>query len=111
MARGSGATLRIKAGAVPLLSQARTLVDKEFVTGASHRNWDSCAEGVSVPDALPFAMRHLLTDAQTSGGLLVSCEATAARDILGLIRDHGYHRAAVVGTVEAGEGRLVVEMS
>jgi selenide, water dikinase len=110
MARGSGATLRIKASAVPLLTQARVLVDRDFVTGASHRNWDSCSRDVSLPDALPLAMRHLLTDAQTSGGLLVSCEGSAARDILALIRDHGYHRAAVVGSVESGDGRLVVDL-
>src|SRR5262249_884021 len=78
MARGRGATLRIKANAVPLLTQAQALVERDFVTGASHRNWDSCADGVSVPHALPLAMRHLLTDAQTSGGLLVSCEPGAA---------------------------------
>jgi selenide,water dikinase len=110
MARGSGAMLRIKASAVPLLTQARVLVDRDFVTGASHRNWDSCSRDVSLPDALPLAMRHLLTDAQTSGGLLVSCEGSAARDILALIRDHGYHRAAVVGSVESGDGRLVVDL-
>ena len=110
MARGSGATLRIKASAVPLLIQAQALVDQDFVTGASHRNWDSCARDVSIPDALPLAMRHLLTDAQTSGGLLVSCEASAARDILAMIRDHGHHRAAIVGTVEAGDGRLIVDL-
>jgi len=111
MARGSGATLRIKANAVPLLKQAQSLVDRDFVTGASHRNWDSCAQGVSVPEALPLAMRHLLTDAQTSGGLLVSCEPGSANDLLAMIRDNGYHRAAIIGTVEAGDGRVVVDLS
>ncbi len=96
---------------MPLLTQAQALVDRDFVTGASHRNWDSCSRDVSIRDALPLAMRHLLTDAQTSGGLLVSCEASTAREILSMIRDHGFHRAAVVGTVEAGDGRLVVDLN
>jgi selenide,water dikinase len=109
MARGSGVTLRIKADAVPLLPQAQKLVEQDFVTGASHRNWDSCAVAVTLPAALPIATRHLLTDAQTSGGLLVSCEAAPARDILAMVRDHGYHRAAVIGSVETGDGRVVVE--
>jgi len=111
MARGSGATLRIKANAVPLLTQARSLVDQDFVTGASHRNWDSCAQAVTVPEALPLAMRHLLTDAQTSGGLLVSCDNGSAREILAMVRDQGYHRAAIIGAVEAGDGRVVVDLS
>ena len=49
MARGSGATLRIKASAVPLLTQAQALVDLDFVTGASHRNWDSCSQRFPSP--------------------------------------------------------------
>jgi selenide,water dikinase len=110
MARGSGVTLRINAASVPLLTQARALVDQDFVTGASHRNWDSCLQGVANPDAIPTLVRHLLTDAQTSGGLLISCEAAAAGGILAMIREQGYPRAAIIGSVEAGDGRLIVDV-
>ena len=111
MARGSKVSLRIKASSVPLLTQAQSLVEQGFVTGASHRNWESCAGSVSAQDDLPLWMRHLLTDAQTSGGLLVSCERSASADLLSNIRERGYHRASLIGVVETGDGRVIIDMA
>src|ERR1700739_4370804 len=73
MARASSASLRIDAASVPFLSQARQLADARHVAGASHRNWTSYGAEVTLPDRTPDALRHLLIDAQTSGGLLVAC--------------------------------------
>ncbi len=109
MARGSDVRLHIKADAVPLFSRARALAEAGNVTGASHRNWDSYGSGVTLPAGLPPAMQHLLTDAQTSGGLLVSCEAAAAPALLARVREDGYARAAIIGRVEAGAAGIVVE--
>ena len=106
MARASNATLRIEAAAVPLLSRALPMAEAGNVTGASHRNWDSYGAGVVLPDGLPIAMRHLLTDAQTSGGLLVSCAPEAADRLLSQIRAAGCPLAAVIGSVAAGPARI-----
>lgn len=108
MARGSGVRLSIDSAAVPLLERALPMAEQGFVTGASHRNWDSYGQGVTLPAALPEAMRHLLTDAQTSGGLLVSCEAAAAPGLLARIRAEGYPRAAIIGRVEAGAPGITI---
>ncbi|PSC03211.1 selenide, water dikinase SelD [Alsobacter soli] len=108
MARGSGATVVIEAASVPLLSRAREWAEAGFVTGASHRNWASYGAEVELPPGAPDWQRHLLTDPQTSGGLLVSCAAGEAERILGRIREAGY-AAARVGRVEAGAPRVRVE--
>jgi selenide, water dikinase len=50
----------------------------------------------------------LLTDPQTSGGLLVACGAQEASAVLARIRE-GDPRAAIVGKVESGEPIVVVE--
>ncbi len=49
MARGSGVSIEIEPDQVPLLSQAARLAQQGFVTGASHRNWASYGEHVSLP--------------------------------------------------------------
>jgi selenide,water dikinase len=108
MARGSGVSLHLEAGAVPLLSRAHTMAEQGFVTGASHRNWDSYGEAIRLPDSLPDAMRHLLTDAQTSGGLLVSCAAAAAPAVLARIQADGHPRAAIIGSISEGPPGIVV---
>ncbi|MCO6388990.1 selenide, water dikinase SelD [Aliihoeflea sp. 40Bstr573] len=108
MARGSGVTIRLELGALPLLAQAEALSRAGFVTGASHRNWKSYGDAVSLPDGLEDWRRHLLTDPQTSGGLLVAVEGGRAGDVLADIRAAGYPLATIIGKVEAGEARVMV---
>jgi len=111
MARASGVTLRIAAKAVPFLSRALPLAEAGHVTGASHRNWDSYGSGVALPGGFPDPLRHLLTDAQTSGGLLISCAASDAGDIVANVRAAGYPMAAVIGDVADGPARIEVSDS
>jgi selenide, water dikinase len=108
MARGAGVTVRLRLDDVPLLVQAESLVRAGFVTGASHRNWASYGEAVSLPAGLEDWRRLLLTDPQTSGGLLVACDAQTAPAILTRIRK-GDSRAAIIGSVEVGDPIVVVE--
>ena len=102
MARGAGVTITIRDGDVPLFGHAETLVRQGCVTGASLRNWKSYGEGVSLPESMPEWRRHLLTDPQTSGGLLVACSAERAEDVLQGIVAAGYSSARRIGSVEAG---------
>jgi selenide,water dikinase len=108
MARGAGVTVRLRLDDVPLLVQAESFARAGFVTGASHRNWASYGEAVSLPAGLEDWRRLLLTDPQTSGGLLVACDAQAAPAILTRIRE-GDSRAAIIGSVEVGDPIVVVE--
>ena len=109
MARGSKVSLRLDANAIPTLSQATALIKNGYVTGASHRNWDSCSDGIRDGSSIPENMRHLLTDAQTSGGLLVACDANSSADVLAAIRAAGFPRAAIIGSVETGPAQVSVE--
>jgi selenide,water dikinase len=102
MARASGARLRIDEARVPFLAEAQALVQAGFVTGASKRNWASYGDGVALPDGLPDWRRDLLTDPQTSGGLLVACAPERAESIRAMIEAAGYPRASIVGESIAG---------
>jgi selenide,water dikinase len=102
LARGSGLRVRIEQDHVPFLDQAEALAQAGFITGASNRNWNSYGDGVVLPTGLPDWRRALLTDPQTSGGLLVACKAERAETILATIEAAGYPRARIVGTAMAG---------
>jgi len=109
MARGAGLTVRLRLGSAPLLAHAEALVRAGHATGASQRNWASYGEAVVLPDDLEPWRRALLTDPQTSGGLLVACDAAAAPALCARIRAGGDARAEIVGTVESGAPQVVVE--
>jgi len=108
IARGAGASVAIDWARVPLLTGVRDLAAQGMVTGASGRNWAGYGKDVVLPDGFADADRALLTDPQTSGGLLVSCEAAAVDSVMGIFARGGFDRAAVVGRVQAGPARLIV---
>jgi selenide, water dikinase len=108
MARGAGLTVVIEDAAVPLLAQAEALARDGRVTGASGRNWASYGSGVVLPAGMPDWRRHLLTDPQTSGGLLIACAPEAADGLLGEIVAAGYPQARRIGRIEAGPAQVRV---
>jgi selenide,water dikinase len=107
MARGSGLKLNLDSGALPLLPKAGEFAEGGFVTGASGRNWDSYGQEVSLPSGYALWRRHILTDPQTSGGLLVSCSAAQADDVLRTIQAGGYAEAGIIGEISQGSGVAV----
>ncbi|HEY6355485.1 MAG TPA: selenide, water dikinase SelD [Burkholderiaceae bacterium] len=110
MARGAGCDVQLDWSAVPLLGNARRLAARGFVTGASGRNWAGYGRDVVLPNAFAPEDHALLTDPQTSGGLLVSCAADALEGVMSIFRRHGFAQAAVVGTMAATDAapRLLV---
>lgn len=110
MARNSKLTLTIRVADLPLLSQAATLAQQGFVTGASLRNWASYGKDVNQPSLMPDWQRHLLTDPQTSGGLLVSCAPERAAPILRSIVAAGYANARVIGYAKSGPPLIMINV-
>ena len=108
MARGSKLAITISAKDIPLLTEAASLAQQGFVTGASHRNWDSYGNHVALPAGLPDWQRHLLSDPQTSGGLLVACAPGRAKDIVETIHAAGYPAAQVIGHADAGTPGITI---
>jgi selenide,water dikinase len=109
MARNSKLTLVLRTGDLPLLSEAATLAQQGCVTGASLRNWASYGKDVSLPAHLPEWQRHLLTDPQTSGGLLISCASERADAIVRNIVAAGYKDARVIGHAKSGPPLITID--
>jgi selenide,water dikinase len=105
--RAAGLTAGIRMQDVPLLAQARSLAEQGFLTGASSRNWAGYGKDIDLGNA-SLVDKALLTDPQTSGGLLVSCASEAASAVLQVFRDEGFAEARVIGDLRAGAARVVV---
>jgi len=108
MARGAKLGVTIDWRKVPLLDGVAQMAGDGFVTGASARNWAGYGAEVVLHPGLPAVARDLLTDPQTSGGLLVSCEPGAVPEVLEAFRAGGFDAAAVIGEVRAGPNLLSV---
>jgi selenide,water dikinase len=110
IAKGAKAHVMIEWAKVPLIGGARAMAEQGFVTGASNRNWAGYGEEVALPAGFAKEDRALLTDPQTSGGLLVSCNGTAVSEVMSIFRRHGFDAVAEIGHIASygGGARLTV---
>jgi selenide,water dikinase len=106
--RASQVGARIAFDRLPMHPGVLELAREGSVTGASARNWASYDDEVALAGDLDDAHRALLTDPQTSGGLLVACAPDAVDEVLAVFRDEGFERAAVIGECVAGPVRVSV---
>lgn len=102
IARGSNLHVDIDWSAVPVLSGVAELAQAGFTTGASTRNWASYGHAVRLFEGCTGWQRAVLTDPQTSGGLLVACAPAAVDAVLAEFAQQGFAAAAVVGRLSAG---------
>jgi selenide, water dikinase len=107
--RGSKLAARVSFDAMPILPAARHLLEAGYGTGASDRNWASYGPAVDLPAGKPAWCAKILTDPQTSGGLLVACDAATAPAVLEVFGQQGFKYATQIGTLVGGEPRVVVE--
>lgn len=108
IARGAQLHAQLDMPAIPLLPGVLQLAHDGFFTGASSRNWDAYGKDVQLDASLTPAQRALLTDPQTSGGLLVACDPSSVDDVLALFAREGFADAAVVGRIDAGAAGVSV---
>lgn len=103
MGKTSAAGIHIEASAVPLVRGVRELVQMGCVPGATFKNEEYLQGRCEYAQGLPIALRHLLLDPQTSGGLLFAIEPSKAGAVVEALRSRGYAHAAVIGYTSEGE--------
>jgi selenide,water dikinase len=97
VAKGSGVSVRLFAGKIPLLEGALECVQRGYVPGGLKSNRGFAEGCVEYADDVPEDLRTLLYDPQTAGGLLISvAEAEAERLVAELL-------SADISAVEIGE--------
>ncbi len=102
IARASGLSATLRSEDIPILRFAADLAREGFSTGGAIRNWNSY--GVDVHEATPLERWHrkLLSEPETSGGLLIGIAQSRVPDLLTCLQDKGFHQAAVIGDFQAG---------
>jgi selenide,water dikinase len=109
IAKGSKAAAHVRWNDVPRLANALEFAREGILTGASGRNWNGYGKHIRLGAGLGEAEKALLTDPQTSGGLLVACSPQSTKEVLEVFRAEGFERAAVIGEMAEGTPEVVVE--
>jgi selenide,water dikinase len=108
LCRGAQLKAVVHMNELPLISGAVDLVQKGVFTGASTRNWNGYSTEISCFDGIESWQKNLLSDPQTSGGLLVSCEPSAEKEVLDIFHKLGFDGAKKIGHFETGHGLSVL---
>jgi selenide, water dikinase len=108
LSRGSKLTARLRYADLPWLPGVEAFARAGVATGASARNWSAYGRDIVLASSLHDMAQTLLTDPQTSGGLLVSCAPEAVDEVLAIFRADGFNQAAVIGEMIDGESRVEV---
>jgi selenide,water dikinase len=108
LARAARLKMQLQLAQIPLLPGVLALAERCMVTGASGRNWASYGSEVVLPAGISAAQQALLSDPQTSGGLLVSCAPEIADEVLACFHSQGFGDARAIGRMAQGSGLEVL---
>jgi selenide,water dikinase len=106
--RGAGLTAAVDFDRLPCIAEAVQIAQSGTATGASPRNWSGYGHEVVLPAGFADWQRNLLTDPQTSGGLLISCAPHAVDAVMAVLQAEGFDQAAVFGQLQVGPAQLQV---
>ena len=108
MAKASNVTLVIDSKKVPVIEGAIQLAKKKIYSGGVDSNPEYVGEQYSVSEKVPDYLFGLLTDAQTSGGLLISINEDKSEELLNRLQSAGIKDAAIIGEITKYNGKSVV---
>jgi selenide,water dikinase len=107
--RGAQVGARLNMSQIPLLPQVAQLAEAGYITGASARNWEAYGKDVKL-NGVSAVQQALLSDPQTSGGLLVACDAGSVERVLEIFRSGDFLDASVIGDIVAGTSTVEVNL-
>jgi selenide,water dikinase len=107
MARASGVTIEIDAGAVPILEGALELAAAGVITGADRTNREYVGEDIEIAESVSDEMRRLFYDPQTAGGMLLSVAENRSQDLLARLQEN-YSAATVIGRVKEHASHSII---
>ena len=98
MARGSGVTIRLYSRRLPLLPGALEFAEMGIIPAGAYRNLDYVKPRLTVAESVQQARVDLISDPQTSGGLLVALPMEDAGALLAALRERDPD-SAIIGAV------------
>ena len=109
MMEASGKSARVSAGDVPIIEGVSDLIERDSVPGGTKSNLAHVNEVTAWSDSVSDVGRLALSDAQTSGGLLIAVEPSKASDLIKLLQQQETPVAAQIGEV-VEKGKAVIEV-
>ena len=107
LSRGAKLSAQIQWNDIPVVAEALRLVQADIFTGASTRNWQGYGDEVQMASHMGVWQQNLLSDPQTSGGLLIACSPETTAQVMHILQAGGFMQAQQIGRFVEGKGMSV----
>lgn len=101
MCKGAKLSAQIQFNSLPIIQSAIKFASDDIATGASSRNWLSYGEHIMLPPNIKDWQHVMLTDPQTSGGLLIACDPANVDEVQHIIEKEQGSAGTVIGSMLA----------
>ena len=110
MTKASGTDAEIQLNKVPVIPEAYEFVAGGIVPGGTKNNLEYVQENIQWDDSISLSEKYILSDAQTSGGLLFSIPEKHKREIINHLHDAGIKDAVIIGRfTKKGNGSITIK--
>ena len=99
MVAGTGLGIKLTAGKIPVIPQAREYASMGLVPAEDYLNREACESMIHFSSEVDSVLQDILFDPQTSGGLLISVDKKSADDLVYRLVKKGMTSSAVIGEV------------
>ena len=107
--KGSYVSSEIQVSEIPYINGTSELAEKGIISGGSKRNFKTSKKYTKFSESISETEKFILSDAQTSGGLLISLSENQANEYLNRFRNETGMEAAIIGKIfEKGEVTITV---
>ena len=104
MVEGAKVSAHLNLSNIPVIPGTLELLSKGIAPGGTGRNLDSIMKVTTWDTEISDSDKLLLSDAQTSGGLLISVDRTKVNDLLGKLTANGVNDARIIGDIVQADG-------
>ncbi len=102
MVSGSGTSVRVDSGQVPVISEAMEFTAMGLIPAGAYKNKEFREQMIAFAETVPRTLQDLLFDPQTSGGLLISVSEMHSTALVSALKDGGIDDSAQIGYVFNG---------
>ncbi len=99
MAEGSGVSIEIETGSIPIMDGAMENASMGLVPAGAYRNRSYVGERVRISEGIAEELQDILFDPQTSGGLLIAVHGDSLEGLLADLETNTETAFAVIGRV------------
>ena len=97
MCKGSNLTAKILFNKIPLIDEVINFAKKDIIPGGSRKNLEFNQNDIKFGENIEMYKKMILADAQTSGGLLISCPKTTSNKLIKILNENSIYESKVIG--------------